>query len=124
MGDTKTPWVANGDDSDWSIPKHDSASVSGAAPIFDATCKVVAFAVNVGWNDEDSERRGLIVHAVNSLASHEARIAELEEALREAKHVLSILIDPANGHVLSQHVFALAFAADVKARRALHTEGE
>lgn len=63
----KLPWTSKGDDSNWSTPSRDNTAVSGCAAIFDASGEVVAFAVNVGWNDKDSERRDAIIKAVNAI---------------------------------------------------------
>lgn len=77
-----TPWTSEGDDGDWEMPTCDGVAVCGSTTIYDANGAVVAFAVNVGWNDKDVERRDAIIVAINSRASLLAENEKLREAMK------------------------------------------
>lgn len=64
-----------------------------------------------------SANAALIVRAVNSLSSHEARIAELLEVLREA-------VDLIEGDLTGTEWKKACAAFAAAARAALHTEGK
>lgn len=64
MSELNLPWTKTGDDSEWQTPSCD-AEVCGSAAIYDAIGNLVGYAVNVGWNDKDAERREAIIRAVN-----------------------------------------------------------
>ena len=93
MTQGNTPWTHTGDDSDWDTPVNARAEVCGSCPIYDASGDLVAFAVNVGWNDKDSERRDAIITAVNSYASSQAEIARLQLALVAWVNAAEMLAD-------------------------------
>lgn len=111
MGDTKThsrlPWRFVNEPSDY--------GAKGATHGFLEDDDEFHVAVMISDVPDAPANAALIVHAVNSLASHEARIAELEGALREARQEIDHLSDVAN--VNSDAVLA-------RIDRALHTEGE
>lgn len=80
MSGIHTPWTTDGEDADWDMPTKAGVAVCGAAPFYDSTGELIGYAVNVGWNDKDSERRDLIVTAVNSYVSSQAEIERLRAA--------------------------------------------
>lgn len=80
MSELNLPWTKTGDDSEWQTPSCD-AEVCGSAAIYDAVGNLVGYAVNVGWNDKDAERREAIIRAVNC---HD----DLLEALKDARYAL------------------------------------
>lgn len=78
------PWKAGWGDGKWSAT-HEDANSCGHAHIVDSKGTVVAMAVTVGRNDDDAERRDLIVRAVNAHDDLLEAVRALSQIIRDMR---------------------------------------
>lgn len=88
MSKISLPLTKNGNDDGWDMPTLHGATVCGAAAFYDSEGELIGYTVSVGWNDDDSDNREVIIDAVNSIAQLRADaaflLARLDEFERDA----------------------------------------